>query len=315
MILSASCKSSSIRTFIVAALGVAVTTYGASASADPVAYLQSIGVNVTDNLAAQDRTAAQWTPSAAGVNYKIEDSVGSGGFVGPGYGGQAYDLEALYVQRTASSLIITGVSGANFAYNPAAGTASPNCVSPCEPTYGMGDFFIGSKSGNTFSPQVGIEVTGHHFIMNNTTGNTTGWSSPLNAGDVVSLTGSVNGNTLTGGSAGDRGWETGLSSWNGAGAPTQLAAGYTTNRNQTLATMTYGQIGTGPHYVYQATIDLTLFSLTAFQGVDLNSMVVRWGEICGNDILEVNPVPTPSTLSLMVGLMGLGYLVRRRRQA
>jgi hypothetical protein len=285
----------------------------APASAGPVGYLQSIGVNVNlaDGLGNQDRTVAQWTPSAAGVGYKIEDSVGSSGYVGPGYGGQPYDLEALYVQRTATQLIITGVSGANPGFNPAAGTSSPTCTSPtCSPTYGMGDFFVGSLVGGTFSPQRGIELTGHHFTLDGS-GHTTGWSSPLDKGKVVTLSGSV---ASSGAVSGATGWESGLGVWGGMGAPSQLAAGYTAGSGSyTPAMIEYETLGTGPHYVYQAKLDLT-----ALAGLDFNSMAVRWGEICGNDILEAlvpAAVPTPSTLSLMVGLMGLGALVSRRRKA
>jgi hypothetical protein len=314
MIRFASLQSSRPRRLQAAALAL-VSAFGAMAFAAPASagplstYLGGLGVNVTDNLASDDRTAAQWTPTTAGVAYKIEDSVGSSGYVGPGYGGQAYDLEALYVQRVGSQLVITGVSGANFNNNPTAGSSSLTCTGACNPNFGMGDFFIGSLSGGTYSPRYGIELTGHYFTMNGS-GHTTGWSSPLAAGQVVTLGGSI---SSTGVVSGATGWESGLSNWSGLGAPSQIASGFTTGSGTNpTATIAYELLG-GSHYVYQARLDVTTLA-----GLDFNALAVRWGEICGNDILEAlvpAAVPTPSTLSLMVGLMGLGALVRRRLRA
>ncbi|MBM3344171.1 MAG: hypothetical protein FJY56_18970 [Betaproteobacteria bacterium] len=42
-------------------------------------------------------TVAGWTPNA-GIRYTVEDqSNANGGFLSPGWGGQAYDAEALYI--------------------------------------------------------------------------------------------------------------------------------------------------------------------------------------------------------------------------
>ena len=69
------------------ALALALGFASVSAAwAGPFSYLQGLGVDITNGMGAIDRPAAAWTPSAAGVSFQIEDSVGAGGLVGPGIG-------------------------------------------------------------------------------------------------------------------------------------------------------------------------------------------------------------------------------------
>lgn len=51
-----------------------------------------------------------WTPSP-GISWAEEDSVGPGGYVGPGYGGQDYDAEAIYATYDSSWLYVAVVTG------------------------------------------------------------------------------------------------------------------------------------------------------------------------------------------------------------
>jgi hypothetical protein len=293
----------------------ALGLHSVTASAGPVAYLTGLGVDTTTGLSATDRTTAQWTPtSAPDVRYAIEDSVNAAnGFVGPGYGGQAYDLEALYVQRTATQLIVTGVSGAPLSQIPGTPCASPPCAGTTS-TYGMGDFFIGSlgAGGTVFNTRYAVELTGQYFYPDSG-GFTTGYATPLARGSIVDVSGSVN---LAGGVTSPVGWETGLSAWNFVGAPAQIANGYTTGASPSRrATITTQTLGSGPHYVYQAAISLAdLGGLSG--GTD---WAVRWGEICGNDVLQVAvptaaQVPVPSSVALLaLGGLGLAGAARRRR--
>jgi hypothetical protein len=296
-----------------AMLAIVAVCWSPAASAGPLTnYLTSIGVNTTTDLNLNDRATSLWTPTAAGVAREILDYSGNnnGGVqlrTGAGYGGQPYDLEALYVQKSGSNLIITGVAGANpLLYACPTGM---NCPA-ISPTFGMGDFFLGSLSGSTFSPKIGVETTGQNFTMNGS-GNTTGYTTPLTAGKLVNLGGSV---TTTGPTTGTtsspQGWETGLTNWNNVPAPSQIAtSGYTPN-NSTSATMAYEQLGTGPHYIYQATI-------TNFAALGLgNDITVHWGEVCGNDWLRTTTadVPLPSSLALfLMGGAGLAAGTRRRK--
>jgi hypothetical protein len=273
-----------------AMLAIAAVCWSPVASAGPLTdYLIGIGVNTTADLGNNDRLTSYWTPSAAGVAREIVDYSGGNLRTGAGYGGQPYDLEALYVQKVGTSLIITGVAGANpLSYACPTGSNCPAFSS----TYGMGDFFLGSRSGTTYSPKIGLETTGQHFTMNSS-GSTIGYTTPLAAGKLVNLSGSV---TTTGPTSGTisspQGWETGLTNWNNVPAPSQIATSGHTPNTSTSATMTYEQLRTGPHYIYQATI-------TNFAALGLGSdITVHWGEICGNDWL---------------GSAGLAAGTRRRR--
>ena len=110
-------KSKSLVTMAaaVAALGLSM---GAQAGAIDT-YLTGVGVSVPDAVTQPDTPWWQWAPTpGSGVDFASQDYVGAYGYVGPGYGGQPYDLEALYVQRTGTQLIITGISGADLTAMP-----------------------------------------------------------------------------------------------------------------------------------------------------------------------------------------------------
>ncbi len=295
-----------------AMLAIAAVCWAPVASAGPLTdYLTGIGVNTTTDLGNNDRASSYWTPTAAGVAREIVDYSAGNLRTGAGYGGQPYDLEALYVQKVGSSLIITGVAGAPFSQmqSLAACPGPTPCTTGITSTYGMGDFFLGSLSGSTFSPKIGLETTGQNFTMNGS-GNTTGYTTPLAAGGLVNLRGSVTTTSATTGTTSSpQGWETGLTGWNNVPAPSQIAtSGYTLNTS-TSATMAYETLG-GSHYIYQATI-------TNFAALGLgNEFTVHWGEICGNDWLRTTTadVPLPSSLALfLLGGAGLAAGTRRRR--
>ena len=166
-----------------ALIAIAAVCWSPVASAGPTPltdYLAGIGVNTTADLSSNDRAYNQWKPSTAGVAYEIVDYSGGNLRTGAGYGGQPYDLEALYVQKVGTSLIITGVAGAppSQMQSLAACPGPAVCTAGITSTYGMGDFFLGSLSGSTYSPKIGVETTGQNFTMNGS-GNTNGYTTPL----------------------------------------------------------------------------------------------------------------------------------------
>jgi hypothetical protein len=294
-----------------ALIAIAAVCWSPVVSAGPTPltdYLAGIGVNTTADLSSNDRAYNQWKPSTAGVAYEIVDYSGGNLRTGAGYGGQPYDLEALYVQKVGTSLIITGVAGAppSQMQSLAACPGPAVCTAGITSTYGMGDFFLGSLSGSTYSPKIGVETTGQNFTMNGS-GNTNGYTTPLAAGKLVNLSGSVNNaNGTVVGTDAANGWERGLSNWGNLPAPSQIAASVTSSIGS--ATMLYETLG-GNHYIYQATI-------TNFAALGLgNDITVHWGEICGNDWLRTTAnVPLPSSLALfLLGGAGLAAGTRRRR--
>jgi len=291
-----------------ALIAIAAVCWSPVASAGALTtYLAGIGVNTTTDLGNNDRASSYWTPTAAGVAYEVVDNSSGTLRTGAGQGGQPYDLEALYVQKSGTSLIITGVAGAppSQMQSLAACPGPIACTSGITSTYGMGDFFLGSLSGTTYSPKVGVETTGQHFTMNGS-GNTNGYTTPLAAGALVGLSGTV---TTAGVVTSASGWETGLSNWSNKPAPSQIAlSGYTPNSSSASASMAYETLS-GNHYIYQATI-------TNFASLGLgDSIMVHWGEICGNDFLRTTAnVPLPSSLALfLLGGAGLAAGTRRRR--
>lgn len=271
-----------------------------TASTGPItSYLSGISVNVPDAISAANSPSAAWAPGVADVSFTAQDFVGSDGYVGPGYGGQPYDLEALYVQAVGSNLIITGLSGANLAAMPEGLSGSCPSGSPCN-TFPVGDFFVGTGTVDNFTPVEGIEVTGQHYDMDSN-GYTTGWTTPLAAGSVVD----VNGADLVNG-----GFDRGLAVWNWVGSPSQIAAsGYTGQSPLRRGSVTWETIN--GHAAFQAIVD------TQYLGSVLNSnYVVHWGELCGNDFIRTSVnVPEPGSLWLLAaGLLGTITLTASRQR-
>ncbi len=271
-----------------------------SAVAGPIGvYLNGIGANVPNAVSAANSPTSAWAPSAAGVSYVAQDSVGSNGYVGPGYGGQLYDLEALYVQVVGSNLVITGISGADLAAMSSGASGSCASGSPCN-TFPIGDFFIGTGTTSSFNPVVGIEVTGQHYDMSGS-GYTTGWTSPLAAGSVVD----VNGANLVSG-----GFDRGLAAWSYVGSPSQIAAtGYAGQSGLRMGSVTWETIN--GHSAFQATVAMQFLG-----SVVSSDYIVHWGELCGNDFLRTSvSVPEPSSLWLLVaGLLCSVTLAGKQRK-
>lgn len=281
------------KSLVLAALAIVSTAAANLAHAGPIAtYLGGIGVAVPS---AQNSPAASWAPSSIyGLSHVSGDFVGDYGYVGPGYGGQLYDIEALYVQVTSTQLIITGISGADLSAMPVG--ASGSCPSgPCH-TFPVGDFFLGTGTTTAFNPVIGIELTGQHYDMDSH-GYTVGWTSPLAAGSLVSVPGGFG-----------VGYDVGLSILNYVGAPSQIGlTGYT----QLPGSATIFSESINGHTAFQANVSLSLLG-----SFDPYSMIVSYGELCGNDFLRAEvSVPEPQTIPLLCAALGmLAFAVTRRRR-
>lgn len=226
--------------------------------------------------------ASDWTTTQAGVLSVVEDqNGGNGAFLSPGWGGQAYDAEAMYMTWNSSHLYVAMVTG----HNPA------TVNNPGGNSYGRGDFAFdfnldGSWDfGFATANRAGGIAQGSLYQTTNANWAYGLWSAPGVLGPSNDAT------ALTGGTL--------------AGAGDLFISGVRTNM---------GTLG-GNHWIYELAIPVSAFgALWGTQG-PTQAFDLTWTMLCGNDILRLDPpvrsVPVPGTAGLaLVGLAGLG--LRRR---
>ena len=234
-----------------------------------------------------------WMPSA-GIERSIEDQTGSGSYyLNPGWGGQAYDAEALYATIMGGKLYIALATG----HNPR------TLQNPAGNSYGAGDFAIDFGKDGTY--EIGINI--NHALTHS--GNSYTFENTFVEGGVYK----------------NASWNLGL--WNSSGAydpahpdprnPTSLNGG-TWIGDASLAYTTTGAVGFGAsptdlHYFYEMSVDVSLLTNAGWDG---NAFNIHWTENCANDIIIVDPprsVPEPTTLALLgIGFLGMASIRRRR---
>jgi len=236
-----------------------------------------------------------WVTTKKGIFSSIEDSTGSGSYrLYPGWGGQAYDAEALYATTDDKKLYIALATGHN-----------PRTLNkPDSNSYGAGDFAI--DFGKDGSYELGVNIKYATELSNSN-------YTVENFGDE-------------GGVYKQPGWAYGL--WNANGNydpgnpdkkhPTSLTAGTKIGdaelRYTTQGVSGYGENGTDLHYFYEMSIDLDILRLAGWNG---SAFDIQWTELCANDSIVVDPgqfVPEPGSLALLgAGLFGLIGFRRRVR--
>lgn len=249
------------------------------------------GIIIDGNLAdwGVHRTgnASDWTPNA-GIERTIEDQHGS--FLDPGFGGQAYDAEALYAFRDAGYLYIALATGHN-----------PNTANnPAGNSYGAGDFAIDFGKDGSYELGINIKPNWDSFGVAGGVYSVSNWSLGLwndnLAKDYVKAehpTSIQNGSLL------------------GQLAPSDLAI---TNSGATG----YGQWSSDTHFFYEMRVSLGLLQAGGWNGDAFN---IHWTQNCANDSIIVDPpahspafnVAEPASLVFFpLGLVGMLSWGRRR---
>lgn len=244
------------------------------------AFAFNIDGNVSDWGVHQASNSSAWTPTAGLVaGYTVEDQHSD--YLSPGYGGQAYDAEALYVAYDSSNLYIALATG----HNPRMGTSGGPSG------YAAGDFAI--DFGNNGSWDYGIETTGSNGMTQGHVYSNVNWmlgqAYPSSAHPA-----SILGGTDVG---------TG-------------SVAYTT----TPATG-YGDWTSDNHYFYEVSVPLSAFGPSWANGTPFivhwtmncaNDAIQASASVSGVG----NNLPEPGTLTLLpLGMIGIAALRRNRKTA
>ena len=265
-----------------------------SASAQAI----TINGNLDDWGVQANGSASGWTPNTD-VLYTQEDQNGTGAFyLNPGWGGQNYDAEAMYVNWDKNNLYIAIATGHN-----------PNTTNnPSGNSYGAGDIAINFGLDNTWD--YGIELLGSANTTKAHVYSGVNWDYGLwtTSGAYV---GNPNGNVATA----DHAHPTSiLSGTDMSTLPSRIGE----VRYTTVGQNNYGNTPSDLHYFYEISIPLAAFGNDWGIGSQFN---IHWTENCANDSISVigkidarnQTVPEPGTLALIpLGLLGLAALRRRK---
>ena len=233
--------------------------------------------------------ASNLSSSTSGVQSTIEDQHDS--YLDPGYGGQAYDAEAIYTTWDNDYLYVGVMTGrAQDATGWSAGDIAFDLGSDGSFEYGL---VTSSQASN--HPD-GIGSPGDFYSV-------TDWNYGIWTAPAVYNTSVLTPYKLA--------------------HPTSVKAG---TLDGTATTFSYGSIGTGygawqtdTHYFISAAIDLDLLGGSAALLDDGFSM--HWTANCNNDWVQlvVAAVPEPSILGLFsigfIGLLSSGISRRKSRQS
>lgn len=274
-------KTTSLAGFALAFVTAAIAL---PAHANPL----TIDGNFADWGVKNNGTLAGWTPNS-GVLFTVEDqSNANGGYLSPGWGGQAYDAEAMYLtwytKADGQTYLALGLITGHDPNTPTSGNS-----------YGRGDFAIDFGRDGSF--EFGVLTADR--------------SSTLHQGDVVSTT--------------NADWATGLWSAPGVYDPahstyiTKVNTGTDVGNASMAISNRFGNMGTlgGNHWFYEVEIPVSAFGNHWVGNNPSESFDVQWTMLCANDIIILDPsvatVSEPASLALALGAFGLAGLARRRK--
>jgi hypothetical protein len=241
-------------------------------------------IQVNGNLHDWGIDPSNWTTTMPGVQSTIEDQHDS--YLNPGYGGQAYDAEAMYALVEGNTLFIALATG----HKP--DTANK----PKSNSYGAGDFAIDFGKDGSYEVGINIKPAWDSFGAQGGVYNNIQWNYGL--------------------------WDDGaVPGYAKSQHPTSIASGDLVGMVDDLA-VSPGHRGYGAwvddwHYFYEVGLSLDLLKDAGWNGKD--AFNIHWTQNCANDSIIVDPpsqaasVPEPGTLALLpVGMIGLAALRRRK---
>ncbi len=230
----------------------------------------------TDWITPGAGNANDWTPNDASVKYAVEDQ--SGSYLNPGYGGQAYDAEAIYVKKDSSNIYVAVITGRD----PNAGGWRWGDIALDFGLDGTYEYGLVTRSDSEGIGQVGdvYQVDAWNVGI---------WDAPgvYNANPTTDYANEHPTSVQAGTKLGD-----------GAFGSSQMD-------------VVVGSLG-GAHYFMEASIPISILDA----GHLTQSFMVHWTMGCANDWIQVDPpgssVPESGSLSLF-GLGLLGMLGARRK--
>jgi len=251
----------------------------------------------------QNKGADGWIPTDnngitkdSNIQFTIEDWDRSSrnGYLDPGYGGQAYDAEALY------AVIGKDANGVDKLFIALATGHNPNTLNdPKNNSYGAGDFAIDFGRNGTYELGINVKRGGDIFGEHGGVYKVDNWDYGL--WNDNSSSGYVKSQHPTSILAGEI-----------KGTADLVISSEQTNYEQWRTG--YGQWSGDVHYFYEMSVSLSVLSDAGWNGSD--AFNIHWTQNCANDSIIVDPpaaVPEPGTLALLpLGLLGLVALRRRK---